>query len=421
MEKQLNIDMSQRRYDLDSLRVFAFGLLILYHIGMLYVEHWGYHFKSAYTSSFLENVMLLVNPWRLALLWIVSGIASSYLLDKFRWWEFLSSRSVRLLLPLAFGVWVIVPPQLFVEMSGNGDFSGTYLEFYRLFFDLQSPVFDAYRPGIWPHVDVNHLWYLRELWTFTLVLMIILPLTKWLRERSLFWRLFLPLGSISVLFSVPLILSGLDLTVFPQLGSEGRRQALGLSFFLLGYLLANQHRVWEAFRLWRHVAIGLALLAGGAYLAGYHLVWLPSGGELSAMQERSMILLDNFMRWICLCALFGFALEHLNHPRPWLSYLSSGVYPFYLVHQTLILLLAFYVDPMSLGAVLEPIVIIVATFSGCLLIYEIVRRVPLLRPLFGLKSQSPVAGTTGYPVWGGRVRGVLAALIVVLTGFEILM
>jgi hypothetical protein len=76
---------------------------------------------------------------------------------------------------------------------------------------------------------------------------------------------------------------------------------------------------------------------------------------------------------------------------------------------------------LFLGAVLEPIVIIVATFSGCLLSYEIVRRVPLLRPLFGLKSQSPVAGTTGYPVWGGRVRGVLAALIVVLTGFEILM
>jgi len=420
MEKQSYSATAQRRYDLDSLRVFAFGLLILYHIGMLYVENWGFHFKSAYTSSFLENIMLLVNPWRLALLWIVSGIASSYILDKLRWWEFLSTRSVRLLLPLAFGVWVIVPPQLFVEMSGNGDFNGTYLEFYRSFLDLKSPLFDGYRSGIWPHVDVNHLWYLRELWIFTLVLMIILPLAERLREQPLFQRVLLPFGSITVLFSIPLLLAALDLAVFPPLGSEGRRKALGLSFFLLGYFLANQHSVWEALRRWRNLAIGMALLTSTVYLAGYHLVWLQSGNESSALQEKSLILLDHFMRWTWLCALFGFAFEHLNRPRPWLSYLSSGVYSFYLVHQTLILLLAFYVGPMSLGPVLEPTVIIAATFSGCLIIYEIARRVPLLRPLFGLRRQDSVVGRPRSAAWGRRAGGVLVALIVLLTGFEIL-
>ncbi len=420
MEIRSNIDTAQRRHDLDWLRVFAFGLLIFYHIGMLYVERWGFHFKSVYTSAFLGNIMLLANPWRLALLWMVSGIATSYLLDKSQWWEFLSSRSVRLLLPLAFGIWVIVPPQLFVEMSGNGDFIGTYLEFYRSFLDLKSPVFDGYRSGIWPHVDVNHLWYLRELWTFTLLLIIVLPLVSWLRERRLFWRLLLPLGSITILFSAPLILAGLDLAVFPQLGSEGRRKALGLSFFLLGYLVTNQQSVWESLRRWRRMAIILALLACGVYLATYHLVWLQSGGELTIMQERGTILLDHFMRWFCLCALFGFAFEHLNHPHPWLSYLSPGVYPFYLVHQTLILLLAFYIGPMSLGPMLEPIVIIAATFGGCLAIYESVRHVPVLRPLFGLKWQDPVVTATESNAWVRYIRGGLVALVIVPLGFEIL-
>jgi len=134
-----------------------------------------------------------------------------------------------------------------------------------------------------------------------------------------------------------------------------------------------------------------------------------------------MILLDNFMRWICLCALFGFAFEHLNRPRPWLDYLSPGVYPSYIVHQTLILYLAFYLGPMSLGPVVEPIVIIVATFGGCLVICDTFRHVPLLRQLPGLKSQCPVTGTTQSPTWGRRIRGVLVALIVLSTGIQVLL
>nr|MDJ0919107.1 acyltransferase family protein [Woeseiaceae bacterium] len=346
--------------------------------------------------------------------------ATSYLLAKLRWWEFLGTRSVRLLLPLAFGVWVIVPPQLYVEMSGNGDFVGTYLEFYRSFLDLQSPVFDDYRSGIWPHVDVNHLWYLRELWTFTLLLVVFLPVLNWFRQSSILRRLMLPMGAGSVLLALPLILAGLELSVFPEFGSEGRRKALGLSFFIIGYLLTNQERVWESLRRFRRVAANLALIAYGTYLAAYNLLWMPSGGDLTAVQGIASIVLDHVMRWWCLCALFGFALEYLNRPSPWLSYLSPGVYPFYIVHQTLILLLAFYLGPLSLGPVFEPIVIIAATVGGCLLIYEAVRRVTVLRPLFGLKWHSETAASVESPAWQRYARAGLAAAIIAPLGLEIL-
>ena len=408
-----------RRYDLDWLRVFAFSLLIFYHIGMLYVERWGFHFKSAYTSTFLENIMLLANPWRMALLWMISGVATSYLLNKFRWWEFLGQRSVRLLLPLALGVWVIVPPQLFVEMSANGDFSGTYPMFYRAFLDLESPQFTDYSAGIWPHVDVNHLWYLRELWTFTLLLIVALPLLNWVRTSELFQRVMLPLGSISVLLSAPLILTGVELAVFPDLGTEGRRKALGLSFFLLGYLLTHQERVWRSLCDSRHLAAALALLAYSVYLAAYHLVWLQNSNGLSTTQATGMILLDHLMRWFCLCAVFGFAVRYLNRRSPWLTYLSPGVYPFYLVHQTVILLAAFYLADLSLGPVIEPIFVIVTTICGCLLTYELVRRVPLLRPIFGLKLQDPPRPKP-QPAWRRYALAGLAAVIVVPLGFEIL-
>lgn len=414
-------ETAPRRYDLDWLRVLAFGLLILYHIGMLYVERWGFHYKSAYLSPHLENLMLLVNPWRMALLWMVSGVASAYLLRKLSWGKFAASRTVRLLLPLAFGVWVIVPPQLFVEMSGNGDFSGSYLEFYRAFLTRGTTVFDGYDSGIWPHVDVNHLWYLRELWQFTLLLLVLYPLMSWLQAQSALGRLFVPGRSWTVLLVVPLLMMLLELFGFPQLGSEGdaRRIALGLVFFLLGYLLVFQDRVWPALRSARGLALSLALITYVLYLIGYHQIWL--GGEpVTPAVGLAMTALDHFNRWFWLCAVFGFANQYLGRSSDVLTYLSAGVYTFYLVHQTLILLAAFYLKPLALGPVIEPLVIIVLTFGGCMVIYEVVRRIRWVRPLFGLKwANHP--GPVNEAGWKPVARAVAAAVLVTPIGLEILL
>ena len=71
----------------------AFGLLILYHVGMLYVS-WGFHIKSAHRITALEPLMLVLNPWRLALLFLVSGVATRFMLRKYAVGPLLRSRSV---------------------------------------------------------------------------------------------------------------------------------------------------------------------------------------------------------------------------------------------------------------------------------------------------------------------------------------
>ena len=138
--------MTKRKHELDWLRVIAFGILIFYHIGMLFVADWGYHFKSQYTSEFLQNIMLLVNRWRLPLLFLISGVAIRFLLDKVSIFRFLWMRNIRLLIPLAFGVLVIVPPQLYIEMIFKGDLHDTsYWQFYQVFFDFEHPIFEKYQ------------------------------------------------------------------------------------------------------------------------------------------------------------------------------------------------------------------------------------------------------------------------------------
>lgn len=411
---------ASRRHDLDWLRVFAFGLLIAYHIGMLYVARWDFHFKSQYTSHWLENPMLLVNPWRMPILWLISGVATSYMLEKLSWPRFLALRSARLLLPLAFGLWVVVPPQLFVEMSADGSFSGGYMEFYRLFLKPDAPVFADYSSGIWPHVDVNHLWYLRELWLFTLLLIVCLPVLRWLRERRVMPWLLTPVAAPGVVIAPPLIVALLDLAFFPGIGEDGRREALGLTFFLLGFLIAHDGRVWQAMAQMRHAALMLGVATYGLFLAAYHLVWLNPAVEVAGLGQAGLTLLDNANRWFWLCAVFGYGYRCLNRPHPWLAYLSAGVFPFYIVHQTVILLLAFWLAPLRLGPVLEPAVIVVGTFAGCILAFEGARRIAPLRPFMGLKWQ-PSRVEVKSPDWAGIARGAIAALIILPLGLEILL
>jgi glucans biosynthesis protein C len=68
----------ERRLDLDWIRIIAFGFLIFYHVGMLFVP-WDFHVKSAHIVPGLEPLMLTLNPWRLFLLFLVSGAATRFM------------------------------------------------------------------------------------------------------------------------------------------------------------------------------------------------------------------------------------------------------------------------------------------------------------------------------------------------------
>ena len=234
--------MPQRRYDLDWLRVLVFALLILYHIGMLYVENWGYLIKSQYLSQSLENIMLLSDPWRMASLWIISGISIRFILVKVSLWKFVSMRSVRLLLPLFFGILVIVPPQLYYQMTFEGNLNMGYWQFYQVFFQGTSEIFKDYQPGIWPHIDVNHLWYLRELWLYSLFLIPLLPiLNSRIIQKSTDW-LFSQRALIAITIAV------LPIFIIQLLDGDDTRNKLGFTFLLYGYLIGWQATFWQRLR-----------------------------------------------------------------------------------------------------------------------------------------------------------------------------
>lgn len=370
--------LPDRRYDLDWLRILAFGLLIFYHTGMLYVADWEFHVKSQYQSEFLQTVMLLVNPWRMPILWIISGIAIRFVLVKVSLRRFIVQRSYRLLLPLLFGILVIVPPQLYYEMSQNGDLNMGYWTFYQQFFILDNPIFKNYSPGIWHHIDVNHLWYLRELWQFSLYFILLLPvLNSHLCNKVVDWLVTLNSYWLVALVTLPVFII--------QTITDDTKEPLGFLFLTYGYILGWHEVLWKRLRKNSFRLLFFSIVSYLVFILFYHLVWKYLSDETSPLLLLAGSVIYSLDRVLWVMTLLALAFRFLNQPSDKIHYLNEAVYPYYILHQTVIISVAFELAKFRLGPLMEPIIVILVTFVICALGFEIIRRVDLLRPLFGLK------------------------------------
>jgi hypothetical protein len=405
-------DMPARRYDLDWLRIVAFILLILFHCGMFYVENWGWHVKSNYQSSLLENVMLLVQPWRMTILWLICGIAMRFIMAKITPWRFIHIRSFRLLLPLFFGILVVVPPQLYVEMTHNGHLNLSYWQFLKEFYTSNSDVFDKYQSGIWPHIDVNHLWFIRSLWQYSLILLCLLPLlnTKVI-TYTIDW-LFKQHGVIA------LFILTLPIFIIQMSWDAGDvRYPLGFIFMLYGYLIGWHRDFWQLVSNNLKPMLILFIVSYCILILFYNKIGLDLIKEQSILDECLLLLrVYNYslLKVVGALTVFSIAYKYFNKPSSKLSYVNEGVYPFYILHQTFIVVIGYNLSQLNLGPFIEPMLLIFLTVVSCFITYEIIRNVDVLRPLFGLKM------TGSYRLPMRRLGYSFSSVLILIIGFEIL-
>ena len=381
-----------RRHDLDALRVFAFGSLILYHGAMLYVADWGWHLKSTHLAEWLQWPMLAVNRWRMALLFLVSGLAIGLYQPARAPGRFAWRRTLRVLLPLLFGMAAIVPVQAYCQGVANGAVEPGFGAFMWRYLQLQpwpAGAFDGAEYG----VTWNHLWYLAYLWVYSLLLVALLPLLESTLGRRLQaalaglrgWRLML-------LPALPLVLyMHLLLPRFPatnDLISDGFQHAQFFTIFLYGYAMARAPGLWDELVRLRRPLAGIALALGTVYVP----LVLLGGDDISEARLALARTLRGAYLWLALLAILAWSKHALDRPFRWLPYANEAVLPWYMLHQSLTVLLAYWLLPHALGPVIEPLLVIGGTLAGCLLLHEaLIRRSALLRPLFGLRPRDPGA------------------------------
>jgi hypothetical protein len=376
-----------RRIDLDWVRIGAFGLLILYHVGMFYVP-WGWHIKSVHSVAALEPLMLTLNPWRLALLFLVSGVATRFMLRKTAAGALLRARSSRLLVPLVFGMFVIVPPQAYIQIVEALGYPSGFVDFYLKHYFAFGKQFCPNPCIILP--TWNHLWFVVYLWVYTMALGIVLVVGPALVNRI--ERLLVPAMSGAWMLVVPsLAFAAYRLFLLPNYPSthalfgDWYNHALFAMVFLIGFLLAHSTAFWLAVERQRWIALVVAVSLYALFISLRSM----SGGGLPVRTTAAVAY--GCYQWLCMVAVLGFARRWLNTDSRARRYLTDAIFPYYIVHQTAIIMIAHALRGNALSAPAEASVLIGGTAITCIVTYEIVRRIAWLRPLFGLKRSQLVS------------------------------
>ncbi|WP_294196608.1 acyltransferase family protein [uncultured Sphingomonas sp.] len=374
----------QRHYGLDWLRIGAFAILILYHVGMVFVP-WDFHAKLP-GAWWVAVPMMASNPWRLALLFLVSGYASRALMLRNKApWRFARQRSLRLLVPLIVGVAVIVPVQPWVELREKYGYPHGFGHFWLHDYFQFTSIGTLFLPA-W-----NHLWFVGYLWVYTLALAagaLLIPqavrrgaqagFAAMMRGPAL---LIVPIGWMVVV----------NFVLFPgarethALVDDWVAHASYFPFFLFGYALAcAPHTLAALVRRWKASA-AIAVVAY-ALVAGIEIRW--PGSTMPRPWGTVFALARAVEAWGAVAALIGYADGHWNRDRRWRRTLTEAVFPFYIVHQSIIVLVAYWLLPLALPGWAAFAVLVTATIAGCWAFYLIGRRIGPLRPLIGLRRHA---------------------------------
>lgn len=369
----------QRHYGLDWLRIGAFALLIFYHVGMFFVP-WGWHVKTAHPDEWVAIPMLATNAWRLALLFLVSGYASAVIIGRGRTpLNFIRERSVRLLIPTIAAMIVLIPPQPWVEVMFKHAYPHGYIHFWTQ---------DYFRFGKLDGLDLptwQHLWFVVYLWVYSLLLAGLAAIGI-ARGQALFDRLFGGVGLLLVPLAWALLVNlwigrGMDIThnlILDPLGHMTYFPA-----FLFGVGLARSEAALAAARRYWPPALALGI-AGFVGVAAVE--WLYPGDTPAPPFWGNVYRAGRaFQGWLTIVALLGLADRYLNRDHPWRATLTEAVFPFYIIHQTVIVIVGWYLLPYGMPQLAEFAILVVATVAGCWVFYLIGRRIDWLRPLIGLR------------------------------------
>lgn len=348
--------ISERRYDIDWLRVISIGLLLIYHV-VIGFQPWGVFIQFIQSEKPLESLWVavsMINVWRIPFLFFVSGMGVYFALRKRNWKELIKERTIRILIPFLFGVLTVVPLHIYLWST-----------YYH-----QTFVY-AFNP--------SHLWFLGNIFSYVLLG---LPVLYWaFSRREMLEKVLSRLSDHPLkllIIALPLLVEVLIIAPesYETYALTWHGYFLGMICFYTGFLIMiSGKKFWETVKKWLWVYLALAL---GLYLTRVLAFDLVAPTYLLTQETTLWVLF-----------VFGLGYKYLNRPSKSLIYLNEAAYPIYIIHMLWIYLSSFYFFPLDMNPWLQFAIVNLVTFGGSFATYHfIIRRILWLRPLFGLKVRS---------------------------------
>jgi len=370
-----------RRYDLDWLRVLGIMSVFIFHsIRFFNIEDW--HVKNLVTHASIETMVEFMGFWMMPLIFLISGAGFYFALKDARLRSagiFLKDKVLRLFVPLVVNIFSLVILQVYFERVSHHQFSGSLLEFLPHYFE------GIYGLGGNFALVGNHLWYLAVLFLFCVVLLPVIMLLKTRTGTSILDRVTGVLSRFGLFYLLALLSTLLWKLISPDsiLGFDRFNWNLGvyLTLVLVGYIFASDNRLLDSIKRYRWVSFALAVIFTVMFIRG----------EVH----------DDLILWSCVLTFIGFAGKYLNTNTSFLKYANEAVLPFYILHQTVLLVIGFFIVQWNIPDPVKWLIIAVFSFGTIIALYEVaIRRANVLRVLFGMKPERKAGQLAGLPARG---------------------
>ncbi len=370
MTTETNINIKNaRRVDLDWLRVLAVLLLVPFHSAFIFIHdpQVVMYVKDEISSSFLNHFAGWIHQFHMPLLFYVSGAATYFSLKKRKAGQYFKERFLKLLIPAFSGLIFIIPVITYIAMVSKGnsiDFWSHLANFWQ-FGNVDLTGMDGrFTPA--------HLWFLLFLFVFSLIGLPFFSILKKEGSVRLVKRVIDKTGIPIIIFITFIVL-----TSSATLNILGDKNPIYyfLAFFC-GYLFMMDNRFQHAIDKY----VWLFLLTGVSceIMRQFSYSFISNG--------TIILILSNLNRWMWLLTILGFGHRYLNKNNNTLKYLSTASYSFYIFHLLLNTVVGFYIIKLPFGAGIKYSLIVVLTILSTFLVYEIVKRIPIIRFLFGIKN-----------------------------------
>jgi peptidoglycan/LPS O-acetylase OafA/YrhL len=397
-----------RRRDLDLMRMLVVVGLVFFHSARIF-DTGDFYVKNEPTSDLVTAAIGFAAAWGMPLLFVIAGMGIWYSLRSRTTRAFAGERIRRLLVPLLFGVLVIVPPQVWTELRADAVYDESYLELLPRFLDVE---FD---PGGFPFVigpdpatglfEWGHLWFLVLLLVFSLLLLPVIWYVRKPKGRRIIDRLAERSNHLWVIVVAGLPFAVLEAALRSEEDWAGWNRYSYAVFLLYGYVLATDRRFGQAFRRHRKSALLLGIVTFLAVGALFATGSENEGADLLRDYDVAGVTMRTFKGasgWFWVVAIMAFAAgsgkqgqatRPANRGATFLdrvgAYTAEAVLPFYVLHQTVIVTLGFYVVRWPINAVLKYLIICALSLAAILAIYDLgVRRTAATRFLFGMKPRT---------------------------------
>lgn len=375
---------NQRMYYIDWLRVTAFGLLFVFHSFRLF-DTYPWHLKNAETSISINYIIEFMHSWRMYIIFLVSG-AGTYFAMKSKRENFLNGRIKRLIIPYIFGVFILIPPQKFLEAIQQSGFEGNYLTFLTQL--PQGLINENFGWNlIWTGYLGYHIWYLVYLFVQTILFLPLFKLflknqNKVCEQSDRLFRSFYTFWYIIIPF---VLLEFLLRPLFPQYLNWADFATFSL-YFLLGFILQINQTIILFIEKNAYKYLLIAITCWSLYLINKTFldnISIPA----YTLDYFSSIILKNLNSICWVFAFIGLGKKFLDFNHRYLNDLNQGILPFYILHQTVIVIFGFFVVKWDLSILEKFLIIFTSSFFVTIGLYQIIRRNNLMRFFFGMKRK----------------------------------